>query len=96
MILIITILSNIWVHWIMNPLKIKVFKHFKKAPARYRPFDCESCLSLWITGIYYLYIGQYWQSVLFAGLAYFISGLISKLFVLYLNRFYARVFKRFF
>lgn len=96
MILLISILSNIWVHWIVNPLKLKLLKTFKNAPARYKPLDCEMCMSFWLTAIYYLKTATYWEAALWSGFAYLLGGLVSKLFVVYLNKFYARAFKRIF
>lgn len=94
--ILIVILANIWVHWIFNPFKMWMIRNIKNAPSRYRPFDCESCMSFWVTAIYFLKTGEWWEAALYSGLAYFISSLVSMIFVLYLNKFYARAIKRFF
>ena len=96
MIIILSILANIWVHWVFNPIKIKYLIKFKNSPARYKPIDCEQCLSFWITAIYYLKTATYWDAALWSGLAYLLGGLISRLFTTYLNKYYARAIKRFF
>lgn len=95
--ILIVILANIWVHWIMTPLKLWAITKMPKAPTTMKPFDCEICLSFWVTLVYLLVIGkELWYVALMSGLAYFLGGLVSRLFILYLNKFYARAIKRFF
>ena len=96
MTLLITLIANIWVHWIFNPFKMWTLRRFKNSSPTYKPLDCEKCMGFWLTAIYYLKTTTWWEAALWSGLAYFLSGLISLIFVKYLNKYYARAIKRFF
>lgn len=86
MIFLITILANIWVHWIFQPLKNR--KGIKKS---LKPFDCEGCLSLWLTLIWYWITSGPVYGILLGSAAFFLSRPISYLFAQYLNKLYAKI-----
>jgi hypothetical protein len=83
--LLIATAANIWVHWLFQPFKIYMIKTFKDAPARYRPLDCEGCMAFWLTAACYIRCDYVYQGILLAGIAYFFSSVISRLFVSRLN-----------
>lgn len=84
--LIIPFLANIWVHWIFIPLKVK-----KGIKRRLKPFDCEGCMSMWLTAIWYIRPDYILQGILLAFAAFFIGYFMSRLFTNYLNKYYAKI-----
>lgn len=79
---LIATMSNIWVHWIVMPMKSKRLK--------FKPLNCESCLALWAALIYFVRLKFIWQGFLLGVLSYVLSIVISRIFVKYLNVYYAR------
>lgn len=88
-ILLLCTIANIWVHWIFNPLYIKLIRRFPSLPISPKPLNCEGCMGFWIGLI--CYFDEGWlKAILIPLICYLVSSLLSRVFVIYLNRLYVK------